>query len=112
MWGRDGSAVTATSSKQPPSITTEQSPQLRQLRASGVSVVIKSHDRRLPVVLHWGADPGQLSDAELSDLARAAVPPYGDSPFDVANQISVLPEHASAWIGRPGLEGSRHGRDW
>ena len=27
-------------------------------------------------------------------------------------QISVLPEHASAWIGRPGLEGSRHGRDW
>jgi alpha-galactosidase len=37
----------------------------------------------------------------------------GDSPFDVANQINVIPEHASARIGRPGVEGSRGGgRDW
>ncbi len=40
------------------------------------------------------------------------MPAYGDSPFDVARQISVLPEHASAWVGRPGLEGSRNGRHW
>jgi alpha-galactosidase len=28
------------------------------------------------------------------------------------NQVNVIPEHASAWLGRPGVEGSRAGRDW
>jgi alpha-galactosidase len=78
-----------------------------------VSVVLDTSDRRLPTVLHWGSDLGELSAREVEDLARAAKPPYKDSPFDVANQINVIPEHASAWIGRPGVEGSRGGgRDW
>jgi alpha-galactosidase len=77
-----------------------------------VSVVLDTSDRRLPTVLHWGADLGKLSPEQLEYLARAAKPPYGDSPFDVANQVNVIPEHASAWIGRPGVEGSRTGRDW
>jgi alpha-galactosidase len=83
-----------------------------QLRAGGVSVVLDTADRRLPTVLHWGADLGELPAEQLENLARAAKPPYGDSPFDVANQVNVIPEHASAWIGRPGVEGSRAGRDW
>ena len=32
--------------------------------------------------------------------------------MDVADQVTVLPEHAAAWLGRPGLEGGRAGRDW
>src|SRR5205823_622831 len=83
-----------------------------QLRAGGVSMVLDTSDRRLPTVLHWGGDLDELPIEQLENLARAAKPPYGDSPFDVANQVNVIPEHASAWIGRPGVEGSRAGRDW
>nr|WP_084617308.1 alpha-galactosidase [Ornithinimicrobium pekingense] len=68
--------------------------------------------RRLPVVRHWGADLGPLEEEDLAALATAGRVPVGDSPFDVADSVSVLPEHALAWTGRPGLEGSRGGRDW
>lgn len=82
------------------------------LRAGGVSVVLELADDLLPVVRHWGADLGDLGDGDLAALAVAARVAHGDSPFDVADQVPVLPEHARAWIGRPGVEGSRSGRDW
>ena len=82
------------------------------LRAAGVSVVLDLSDRRLPTVRHWGADLGVLTDDQLRDLIEATRPPLGDSLMDVADQITVVPEHAAAWLGRPGLEGGRAGRDW
>ncbi|HET9871998.1 MAG TPA: alpha-galactosidase [Propionibacteriaceae bacterium] len=82
------------------------------LRAAGASLVLDTRGGRLPVVRHWGADLGDLDDSDLAAVVLAAEPSRGDTPFDVTNQPSVLPEHASAWIGRPGLEGSRSGRDW
>lgn len=81
-------------------------------RAAGVSVVLATGDGLLPRVLHWGADLGALDDAALAALAVAAEPPLGHSRTDVVSGLSVLPEHASSWIGRPGVEGSRSGRDW
>ncbi len=83
-----------------------------QLRANGVSVVIDLSKRRLPTVRHWGADLGELDEDQLGQLMLAVRPPLGDSPMDIADQITVLPEHAAAWLGRPGLEGGRVGRDW
>lgn len=85
---------------------------LIHLRAGGVSVLLDTSDDRVPTVVHWGADLADLSDQELRAVVVATEPPYGDSPFDVASRVRVVPEHAAAWIGRPGVEGSRDGRDW
>ena len=101
---RWGGVVTATTGHPPARII--------HLRAAGVGVVLEQSGGLLPVVLHWGADLGDLSDADLEGLALASRVASGDSPFDVADRVPVLPEHARAWIGRPGLEGSRRGRDW
>ena len=84
------------------------------LRAGGVSVVVDLSDRRLPTVRHWGADLGVLTDDQLRDLIEATRPPLGDSPMDVADQITVVPEHAQpGWAGpdsrvdAPGATGRR-----
>jgi alpha-galactosidase len=82
------------------------------LRAAGTSLLLESGAEVLPVVRHWGADLGPLDDVALSDICLAALPGRGDSPFDTADQVSVLPEHRLAWNGRPGLQGSREGRSW
>ena len=91
---------------------TSDDTELLHLRAAGTSVVLELADRRLPVVRHWGCDLGPLTDDDLAGLALAARAARGDSPFDVADAVSIVPEHARAWIGRPGVEGSRSGRDW
>ncbi len=62
------------------------------LRASGVSLVVAVGDRRLPRVVHWGADVGEMDAPALSALA-------------------VLPEHSWGWMGTPGIAGHRDGRD-
>ncbi|MGY1666027.1 alpha-galactosidase [Geodermatophilus sp. SYSU D00696] len=66
----------------------------------------------LPQVVYWGADLGDLPADALAGLGRAAAPSVGDHPTDVVRRLTLLPEHASGWVGRPGLEGSRAGRDW
>ncbi|WP_151523485.1 alpha-galactosidase [Serinicoccus kebangsaanensis] len=85
---------------------------LLHLRAAGTSLVLDLADQLLPVVRHWGADLGELGEDELQALALAGWVARGDSPFDRADQVSMLPEHARGWLGRPGVEGSRAGRDW
>ena len=85
---------------------------LLHLRAAGTSLVLDLSDGLLPVVRHWGADLGELTDAELQAVALSGQVARGDSPFDRADRVSILPEHARAWLGRPGVEGSRQGRDW
>ncbi len=91
---------------------TTDAPRLLHLRAAGTSVVLELADGLLPVVRHWGHDLGELGPDDLAGLATVARAWHGDSPFDVADQVTVLPEHARAWVGRPGVEGSRSGRDW
>ncbi len=82
------------------------------LRTAGMSVLLDLSGRRLPTVRHWGADLGPLEAADLAAVVRARRPPLGVSPLDVAAHITVLPAHAAAWRGPPGLEGGRRGRDW
>ncbi|MFK5583274.1 alpha-galactosidase [Serinicoccus sp. LYQ131] len=82
------------------------------LRAAGTSLLLELADDLLPVVRHWGSDLGELTEDELASLALAGRVAINDSPFDRADQVAILPEHARAWIGRPGVEGSRGGRGW
>ena len=81
-------------------------------RANGVSVVLDCPDGGLPAVVHWGADLGACSAAELGVLAREMAP-LPDNTTDQPVRLSVMPEHAAGWMGAPGLRGHRSGgRSW
>jgi alpha-galactosidase len=82
------------------------------LRAAGVSVVLGTDGGSLPAVLHWGADLGDLSGADLAELAAAGVPSIVGNDLDQITRVGLLPEHAAGWNGRPGLTGHRGGRAW
>lgn len=51
-----------------------------------------------------GADLGPLDDAALLALAEASVPAVPPSSIDVPLRVSLLPDLADGWSGRPGLE--------
>ncbi|MFC7533193.1 alpha-galactosidase [Actinoplanes sp. GCM10030250] len=78
-------------------------------RASGVSLVLDCTGPLLPRVLHWGADLGELTLAELGALALAATPQPVSNNIDTVVPVSVLPEHSAGWIGTPGVTGHRDG---
>lgn len=82
---------------------------LHHLRAGGVSLVLAATGDRLPVVLHWGADLGATTDAELQALALGVTPqPFG-YPVDGPMPVSVLPEASAGWPGVRGVSGHRAG---
>lgn len=82
------------------------------LRADGVGVVVDLTDGRLPAVVHWGADPGELTSAEVAATVLTGVPPIGPNMVDEPPRLALLPEHHTGWVGRPGISGSRGGLDW
>jgi alpha-galactosidase len=79
------------------------------LRAGGVAVLVDATGPLLPRVLHWGADPGPLSDRALTDLAAALVPGVPPSSLDTPWPFTLLPGEPDGWSGRPGLAGHRDG---
>ncbi|HTY73042.1 MAG TPA: alpha-galactosidase [Actinomycetes bacterium] len=87
-------------------------PDTVHLRRAGTSVVLRLGPTELPCVLHWGPDLGELSATDLGAVAQALRPPYLDSAVSSQAALALLPQHSSGWIGRPGLLGSRAGRDW
>ncbi len=82
------------------------------LTADGVGLVLDARGGRLPAVVHWGAALAPMSAAQAAALATAAVPVIGSNNVDVPPRLAVLPEHHTGWTGRPGLVGSRGGRQW
>jgi len=64
---------------------------------------------RLPRVLHWGADLGELPAATTTALALAAESGPVPSGLNVPVVLSVLPEQSAGWLGTPGLTGHREG---
>lgn len=82
------------------------------LRSRSVSVVLDLRDARPPSIAYWGADLGPLEDAELADLVRGAERFVTENAPDRPTRLAVLPEQSEAWLGRPGITGSRDGRDW
>ena len=82
------------------------------LSSDDVSLVLDLSDRALPAVVHWG---GRLEGLEARDLAAivdTGVALNGMNDIDVPRRLAVLPEQHRAWAGRPGLQGSRGGRNW
>jgi alpha-galactosidase len=84
-------------------------PQHARLAASGVALILVLPADRLPSVLHWGADPGELDAAELEMLDRATALPLAANVVDHPTRVSLLPEAWSGWLGSPGIDGHRHG---
>src|SRR6478736_6501908 len=82
------------------------------LRAGGVALVLDLSDGGLPAVVHWGADCGALDARGYAALLQTGVLPVAASEVDVPVRISILPEHARGWMGRPGVSGSRAGAAW
>ncbi len=80
------------------------------LRAGGVSLLLDARGPGLPVVLHWGGDLG--TDVDPASVALASVPAVAHSALDEPTVLSLLPLRAEGHRGRPGLSGSRQGRDF
>ncbi|MGN8552130.1 UNVERIFIED_CONTAM: alpha-galactosidase [Microbacterium sp. SLM126] len=88
------------------------SQQIEHVRRGGTSLVVTVSGDRLPRILHWGRDLGDLDESELETLERCSLPAVGDTVIYAPQPIPVLPQLAEAWLGRPGLVGSRDGSSW
>ena len=81
-------------------------------RTEGVATLLDLTSGRLPSVPYWGPDLGTLTTADAAAIVRANEFPAGGNSTDEPVHLSVLPEHWTGWLGRPGLAGSRTGRAW
>jgi alpha-galactosidase len=82
------------------------------LHSDDVSLVLDASDGRLPEVVHWGAALGHLYADDLAALVLAGTAPIAPNSPDAPVRVSLVPEGRTGWQGRPGLTGSRDGRDW
>ncbi|SFS16002.1 alpha-galactosidase [Microbacterium sp. cf046] len=82
------------------------------LSCAGVSLIVDSRAGKLPSILHWGAQLGELDDDALFGLSAARVPVIGSNNVESPPRVAVLPEHHTGWTGRPGIAGSADGRGW
>ena len=82
------------------------------LRAAGVGLLLDISAGQLPAVLHWGADLGEVGPSDWEALRRAQQMPVMNNGVDVPLRLALVPEGRAGWMGRPGLSGSRGGRDW
>ena len=82
------------------------------LRTGGVSLVVDVSAGQLPAVVHWGVDLGMLELVDVQGLIVSNTDPGGPNVVDEPVRLAVLPQHWTGWSGRPGLSGSRAGRDW
>ena len=77
------------------------------LRAAGVSVLLDVTDGRVPEIVHWGEDLGELRGEEIDQIALTAVPSMPQNAVDVPVRVGVIAQSADGWVGRPGISGSR-----
>ncbi|HET6625125.1 MAG TPA: alpha-galactosidase [Nocardioidaceae bacterium] len=77
-------------------------------RAAGTSLLLAAcGDPAVPVLLHWGADLGDLSDDDLAGFVRARTPTVPHSALDSPRFLGILPDTASGFTGTPAVEGFR-----
>lgn len=79
------------------------------LRGGGTSLLLDTDGPALPRVLHWGADLGDLSAADVAALRLAAQPPLTGGRPDLVVPLALLAEQSAGWLGTPGLTGHRDG---
>jgi alpha-galactosidase len=85
---------------------------LVHLEAAGCSLVLDARGPGPVTVPHWGPSLGALSPAALAALASSVVPAVPRGTQDSPVPWELLPSYASGDPGRPGLLGSRGGRDF
>jgi len=78
------------------------------LHAAGTALVIDA-EGRLPRVLHWGAELGEVDDALITALrATADAAALNNSP-DAPRRFSLWPTEFEGWHGTPAQEGHANG---
>ena len=80
------------------------------LRAAGVSALLAlcpTPQGSEPVLLHWGADLGQLAARDVDDLVRARTTRPPHSAVDEVRWTGLLPGSTSGFTGTPAVEGLR-----
>jgi alpha-galactosidase len=82
------------------------------IRDGEVSLVLDLSEGRLPAIPHWGRDLGDLSEPHALSLIESGAPAIAANIVDEPVRMSLLPEHWTGWVGRPGLSGERGGRNW
>jgi alpha-galactosidase len=80
---------------------------LLHMRTHGVSLLMHLQSSGLPVILHWGADLGDL-DGLSAEALVAAFGPTGLDRFP-SMMSSLLPEFSAGWNSRAALAGSHDG---
>ncbi|HVD79558.1 MAG TPA: glycoside hydrolase family 36 N-terminal domain-containing protein [Propionibacteriaceae bacterium] len=80
---------------------------LLHMRVQGVSLLLQLKPTGLPVILHWGADLGDL-DGLSADALLAAFGPTGLDPLP-SMMSSLVPELSAGWSSRAALAGSHDG---
>ena len=88
----------------------QRRPGLLHLRNGGTSVVLDARHAPLPVIVFWGADLGELGEAELAALGTAALPQRVSGGLDQPAPLTLIPQESAGWLGTPGLAGHRNGR--
>jgi alpha-galactosidase len=80
---------------------------LLHMRAQGVSALMQLKPTGLPVILHWGADLGDLDGLSAEALLAA----FGPTSLDPLPSMmsSLVPESSAGWNSRAGLAGSHDG---
>jgi alpha-galactosidase len=81
------------------------------LRSDTASLVVDARSS-LPVVVHWGAPLGEVSEEDLATIADGAVSPIAVNAPGEPVPIALLPSARQGYPGRPGLRGHRGGVDW
>ncbi|MFI5613888.1 alpha-galactosidase [Amycolatopsis sp. NPDC051903] len=85
------------------------SPSVVGLRAGGTSFAVElAHP--VPRVLHWGADLGELSEADTEALRLTAGAAVLNNAPDGPRAFSVWPTEADTWSGTPAVSGHVAGR--
>jgi alpha-galactosidase len=72
--------------------------------------VLDARGAAVPAVIHWGADLGDLTPHELSELAAARERAVGPSAIDEPLRLGLVPLLDNGWSGIPGLDGRHDGR--
>ena len=82
------------------------------LHSGGCSLLIDLTKGGVPTVVHWGADLGRLRSSDVAAIRESTRSQRIPNGLLDPAPVGVVPEGGSGWPGRPGLRGSRGGRQW
>ena len=75
--------------------------ELLHLRNGGTSVILDARHAPLPAMVFWGADQGDLGEAELAAMGTAALPQRVSGGLDQPAPLTLIPQESSGWLGTP-----------